>query len=437
MTLSQEEVRLEEAILSSGLSIRRTFLGLNNTLWRIALVAGIAQLSASIWTWQFAISLDSFLSSWQIGVVFAAGILAGLVGYTLSGALADTIGRKMALVISFIPQVVGLLLLYLMPIWPFIIFSYSLQYFGWSFVLVIARAIPADEISKDSGPTATRKITMVLMPAYAVDAISPIVAVLLLQIGMQVHSLLLVGIIAAIAAMGLTAVFVRDEYNPTLSLEEEEVSENPLKELGKPFWTFTIAMLGYYTAWGMAIPYIGILSVNEWGVGLDIYGVVTSVFSIVTVLVMYTLSGMAGHRTKLGLVISLVGNSFIMIAIGIGSGVWLLIFLNGLWAAPLVAWTATEGVLIVNGVPADMKGTALGVFSSTTSATGLFAAPLGALIWSISGSLRFLWIISGGLAVAFAILAWWALKRVKIHNAKHNSTTMMIPQSQSTVMKIA
>ena len=431
LTLSPEVIQSEEAILSSGLSVRPTFLSLNNSLWRIALIAGIAQLSASIWTWQFAISLDSFLSSWQIGEVFAAGILAGLVGFTLSGALADTIGRKMALVISFIPQVVGLLLLYLIPIWPFIPLSYSLQYFGWSFVLVIVRAIPADEISKDSGPTATRKITMVLMPAYAVDAISPILAVLLLQLGMQAHSLLLVGIMAAIAAIGLTAVFVEDEYDPVLSLSEEQVSENPLKELGKPFWIFTIAMLAYYSAWGMASPYIGILSVNEWGVSLDVYGLVTSIFSIVTVLVMYTLSGIAGHRTKLGLVISLVGNSFIMIAIGIGSGIWLLILLNGLWAAPLVVWTATEGILIVNGVPADMKGTALGVFSSMTSATGLFAAPLGALVWSISDSLRFLWIVSGGLAMAFAVLAWWALKRVKIRSGKHNSATKIISQNQS------
>ncbi|MFW9963271.1 MAG: hypothetical protein ACFFCX_06900 [Candidatus Sifarchaeia archaeon] len=433
MTLSQERIQSEETILSSGLSAKRTFLGLNNSLWRVALVAGIAQLSVSIWTWQFAISLDSFLFPWQIGIIFAFGTLAGLAGYTIAGALADTIGRKMALLISFIPQLIGLLLLYSMPVWPLIVIAYSLQYFGWSFVLVISRTIPADEISADINPTATRKITMVLMPAYAVDAASPIIAVFLLQIGMQIHSLLLIGAIAALAAMVFTAAFVHDAYNPKTSNELEKSSVNPLKDLGTPFWRFTIAMFGYYAAFGMAIPYLGILSVNEWGINMDLFGLVSSVFSIVTVLLMYTLSGIAGRRTKMVLFLSLIGNSIIMIAIGIGSGAWLLVVLNGVWAAPVIMWTATEGVLIMNGIPADMKGTALGLFSSTTSATGLFAAPLGAFVWSISGSLRVLWILSGFLAIGFAVLAWYALKRVKIHRAK---TREMLVSGTSSIPKI-
>jgi MFS family permease len=427
LTLSQERIQSEETILSSGLSTRRTFLGLNNSLWRVALVAGIAQLSASIWTWQFAISLDSFLFPWQIGIIFAAGTLAGLAGYTISGALADVFGRKKTLLVSFIPQLIGLILLYLIPLWPFMIGAYSLQYFGWTFILVISRTMPADEI-KFIGPTETRKITMVLMPSYAVDAASPVIAIFLLQLGMPVHALLLVGAMAALVAMVLSAAFVRDTYDPMVALERETAVNNSLTELGNPFWKFTFIMFGYYAAYGMAIPYLGILSVKEWGVSIDIFGLSSSVFSIVTVLMMYTLSGIAGRSTKVGLILSLIGNSVIMMAIGMGSGVWMLVLLNGIWAAPIIIWTAAEGALTVNGVPSDMRGTALGLFSSATSATGLFAAPLGALVWSISGSLRFLWMMSGGLAIGFAVLAWWALKRVKIHRAKPERQ-LKIPKS--------
>ncbi|MFW9926640.1 MAG: MFS transporter, partial [Candidatus Thorarchaeota archaeon] len=341
MSRLQEEIQSEESMLSSGFPANHTFLGLNRFLWRVALVAGIAQLSASIWTWQFAISLESFLIPWQIGVVFAAGTLAGLCGYTLSGALADSFGRKRALVISFIPQLVGLLLLYLYPIWPFIIVAFSLQYFGWSFVLVISRTIPADEISTDINPTATRKITMVLLPTYIVDAVSPIIAVLLMQSGFQTNSLLLVGVAAAGIAMALSAIYVHENYDPIVRNSEERVVQNPFKDLGKSFWKFTVAMLGYYTAWGMAIPYLGILSINEWGISLDFYGLISSVFSIVTVLLMYSLSGIAGRQTRLGLFLSLIVNSIIMVAIGIGSGIWFLLILNIVWAAPILVWTAT------------------------------------------------------------------------------------------------
>ena len=425
MSHLQKELCSEESILSSGLPAQDSFLGLNSLLWRIALVAGIAQLSASIWTWQFAISLESFLIPWQIGVVFAAGTLAGLGGYTLSGALADVVGRKKALVFSFIPQVIGLLLLYLFPIWPFIIVAFSLQYFGWSFVLVITRTIPADEITPDINPTSTRKITMVLLPAYIVDAVSPILAVLLLQSGFQINSLLLVGVVAASIAMLFSAIYVKDNYTPIERKGNEKPTRNPIKELGNSFWKFTIAMLGYYTAWGMAIPYLGILSVNEWGISLDLYGIISSVFSIVTVLLMYNLSGIAGRKTRAGLFVSLIANSLIMVAIGIGSGIWFLFLLNIIWAAPILVWTASEGVLMVNGVPQNMKGTAIGMFSSTTSATGLFAAPLGAIVWSISGSLRFLWILSGALAIGFAVLAWFALKRVKLHIGKAKQKSLI------------
>ncbi len=418
MSQLPEEIRSAESMLSRGLSVQDTFLGLDRFLWRIALITGIAQLSASIWMWQFAISLESFLIPWQIGVVFAAGTLAGLCGYILSGALADAVGRKKALVLSFIPQVIGLLLLYLFPVWPYIIPAFSLQYFGWSFVLVIARAIPADHITSDINPTSTRKITMVLLPSYVVDAISPIVAVLLLQYGFHTNSLLLVGIIAASFAMVLSATHVKDSYIPIVKTDDEINRNNPIKKLGKSYWKFTFAMVGYYTAWGMAIPYLGILSISEWGISLDAYGLISSVFSLVTVLLMYNLSGIAGRKTRFGLFGSLIANSVIMVAIGFGSGILLLLLLNILWAAPILVWTATEGVLMVNGVPPEMKGTAIGLFSSTTSATGLFAAPLGAIVWSISGSLRFLWVFSGILAIGFAVLAWFALKRVKLHIGK-------------------
>jgi MFS family permease len=434
LTLSQEAIQSEEAMLSSGLSVRHTFLGLNNALWRVALVAGIAQLSASIWTWQFAISLETFLIPWQIGLVFAAGTAAGIIGYTTSGALADIIGRKRSLVISFIPQTIGLFLLYVVPAWPFVVGAFALQYFGWSFVLVITRAIPADEISHDTGPAATRKMTMILMPAFAVDAVSPLIAVLLFQIGMQTHSLLLIGILAALAAMVFSATQVHDAYPSQRSYESEQNSNNPLKALGNPFWKFTVAMLGYYIAWGMAIPYLGILNVNEWGVSLDLYGVVSSVFSLSTVIVMYTLSGFAGHQAKTSLFVSLVANSFIMIAMGLGSQIWLLFILNAFWAAPIVVWIATEGVLVVNGIPAHMRGTAVGLFQSTTSATGLLAAPLGAFVWTISGSLRFLWVFSGVLAVFFVLTAWWTLKSVKVQVGKNKQSVriMTLVQTDNT-----
>jgi MFS family permease len=421
MSHPQEIVRTEEAILSSGLSTRRTFLSLNNVLWRLALVTGIAQLSVSIWVWQFALTLESFLPPFEIGLTFAVGSFASLLGYPLSGIMADKIGRKISLVISFIPQIAGILLLFLLPIWPLVLVAYGLQSFGWSFVLVMSRAIPADEINLASGADATRKMTMVLMPSFVVDGISPILAVLLLYSGFTLPSLLLIGVLAAVFAMFFSITQIKETLVPVTVTELKIPVTDTLRSLGRSFWKFTAAMVGYYLAWGMAIPYLGILSVKEWGVSLEVYGIATSVFSLASVSMMYTLSGVAGTRTKSGLVLSLAGNSIVMTALGLGSEAWLLILLNMVWAAPIVVWIATEVVLTVNGVPPHMRGRALGIYQLAVSTTGLIAAPIGAFIWMYSGSLRFLWVVSGILAISFTSVAWWILKRVKIRTAVKKS----------------
>jgi MFS family permease len=421
MSLAPEFVGTEEPILSSGLSTRRTFLSLNSVLWRLAFVTGIAQLSVSIWVWQFALSLESFLPPFEIGLTFAVGSLAALLGYPLSGFMADRIGRRNSLVISFIPQIAGILLLFFLPIWPLVLVAYGLQSFGWSFVLVISRAIPADEINLEPGSEATRKMTMVLMPSFVVDGISPILAVLLLYSGFTLSSLLLIGVLAAVVAMLLSLTQIRETLVPAIIPQPKTPITSTLKSLGRSFWKFTAAMVGYYLAWGMAIPYLGILSIREWGVSLEVYGIATSVFSLASVSMMYTLSGVAGKKTKSGLILSLAGNSVVMTALGLGSQAWLLILLNMIWAAPIVVWIATEVVLTVNGVPPHMRGKALGIYQLAISATGLIAAPIGAIIWNYSGSLRFLWVVSGILAISFTSVAWWVLKRVKIRSAAKKS----------------
>jgi MFS family permease len=421
MSLAPEFVRTEEAILSSGLSTRRTFLSLNSVLWRLAFVTGIAQLSVSIWIWQFALALESFLPPFEIGLTFAVGSFSALLGYPLSGIMADRIGRKNSLVVSFIPQIAGILFLFLIPIWPLVLVAYGLQSFGWSFVLVISRAIPADEINLESGSDATRKMTMVLMPSFVVDGISPLLAVLLLYSGFTLSSLLLIGVLAAMCAMLFSITQIKETLVPVIVPQPKMPISGTLKSLGKSFWKFTIAMVGYYLAWGMAIPYLGILSIKEWGVSLEVYGIASSAFSLASVSMMYTLSGVAGKKTKSGLVLSLAGNSVVMTALGLGSEAWLLILLNMVWAAPIVVWIATEVVLTVNGVPSHMRGKALGIYQLAISATGLIAAPIGASIWTYTGSLRILWVVSGILAISFTSVAWLVLKRVKIRTAARKS----------------
>ncbi|NHJ14492.1 MAG: MFS transporter [Candidatus Thorarchaeota archaeon] len=414
LVLPTESVQLAEARPHTGSSAQRTFLSLNSVLWRLAIVAGIAQFSVSVWVWTFAIFLEPILDPLRIGLTFSVGSLAALAGYPVSGVMADFIGRKKSLVLSFIPQIGGLYLLWTYPIWPVVPVAYSLHSFGWSFVLVISRAMPADHVTSDDGPNASRKMTMVLLPAFVMDGMSPAIAVVLLNIGFAQASLLGLGAVLAIASMIASLILVKETMPVHLMKNAKNGGSIPLRSLGAPFWKFTLAMVGYYAAWGMMIPYFGILSVNDWGISLEFYGLAWSAFSLVTAMLMYNLSGIAGRRIRKALVLSLMANAGVMILLGIGTGVVLFFVLNVAWSIPIVVWISTERLLSINGVPLEMKGRALGVFQTVISSTGLFAAPLGALLWVYLDSMRFLFLVSGVLALALSLVVWKSMLSVDV-----------------------
>ncbi|MFX1485305.1 MAG: hypothetical protein ACFFCP_19195, partial [Promethearchaeota archaeon] len=159
-----------------GLAEPRIRFGLSGNLWRVAVVTGIAQFSMSTWAWHFGIFLAGVVERWQIGLTFSIGTLALILGYAASGTISDFIGRKNALTFSFIPIALGLFTLRFAPIWPFILLEYALIQFGWAFVIVICRAMPADEMAIKGGFSSARTFLMVLLPALLVDGASPILA---------------------------------------------------------------------------------------------------------------------------------------------------------------------------------------------------------------------------------------------------------------------
>ena len=88
----------------------RKVLGLNMNLWRLALVTGLAQFAMSLWAWEFSLflELDVGVVKWQIGAALSIGTLANILGFMASGIIADFVGRKNTMAVSFIPMAIGL-----------------------------------------------------------------------------------------------------------------------------------------------------------------------------------------------------------------------------------------------------------------------------------------------------------------------------------------
>ncbi len=344
-----------------------------------------------------------------MALTFSAGTLAMIVGLPVSGYIADMVGRKRTMVFSFIPLSIGLLMLALVPVWPLLPLAYGLASFGWSFILIISRAVPADEIAADGGKNAARRFTMVLLPAFLVDGLSPALASGFLIVGMTAKELLLMGAGGAIAAMIATMLFVKESLSVDIRNSAREGTKVPFRNLGRNFWILAAGMLPFMFAFNMALPYFGNLCVGEWGIDAVTFGFTWSAFSLTSVLLMHAASGWTDRSVRGALLLGIVANALILIAFGLGSGVLMLFLFNILWAVPVMFWIGAERALVVSEVSNEMKGRALGFYSVLMSSTSLLAAPFGAYVWTTTGSLRVLWVLAGVLGLDFAILLALAL----------------------------
>ncbi|MFW9787470.1 MAG: hypothetical protein ACFFE2_01020 [Candidatus Thorarchaeota archaeon] len=379
--------------------------GLSGNLQRLAFVTGIAQFVMSVWAWQFSIFLEASVNElWQIGITFSIGTFATIIGYVVSGTLADYIGRKNVMIVGFIPMFSGLLALRFLPIWPIIPLEYATIQIGWAFILIMTSAIPADEIAQTSGVNAARTFNMVLLPAFLIDGSSPIIAGILLNAGYVAGDLHLLAAIGALVAMVATHLGVRESLGEDIIKRAKSGSIITIRGLGRNFWVFVSGMLGYVFVMNFAFPYLGNLVVNEWGVSESVYAFAWSAWSFTCVISMYGVGSATDKNIRLALVVGLYSTAIIVGLYSYGASLTDLIIMNILLAVPIVIWSGAEKTLAVNGVSEEMKGRALGTYQFLMASTRLIGQFIGTLLWEYFGSLR---TVFGVASIAGMIVVVW------------------------------
>ncbi|MGY5879910.1 MAG: hypothetical protein RTV31_06645 [Candidatus Thorarchaeota archaeon] len=394
----------------------RKILGLNMNLWRLALVTGVAQFAMSLWAWEFSIFLefDVGLLRWQIGAALSIGTLAMIIGYMASGIISDFIGRKNTMVISFIPMALGLFGMWLNPTWPFVAIEYGIVYFGWASILVITTAIPADEIHAEGGSNSARTFTMVLMPAFLIDGLSPILASMLLENGYSASFLHLIASIGAVFALIATFAFVRESLDKEIIKKARKGPIITVRGLGNNFWKFVVGIAGCIFFLRAAFPYLGNLVVGEWALTDAQYGYAWAFYSMTSVILLYFAGTLADRNVKAAMVVALLGNAIIALLFSVFQGFWVLVTLNIAWALPVALWIGAENTIVSGSVTEEKKGRALGTYRYATSIAGFFAFSFGAYIWEISDSLIFLFQFAGIGTLLFTIVMAIALRSIKL-----------------------
>jgi MFS family permease len=337
-----------------------------------------------------------------------------IVGYAISGTLADYIGRKNTMVFGFVPMFTGLFALRFFPVWPLIPIEYATIQIGWAFILIMTSAIPADEIAQTSGVNSARTFNMVLLPAFLIDGTSPIAAGLLLNMGYVVGDLHLLAAIGAVVAMIATYRGVRESLGKDLIEKAKSGSMIVLRGLGRNFWIFASGMFGFIFVMNFAFPYMGNLVVNEWGVSEPMYAIAWGAWSFACVILMYGVGSATDRNIRFAMIAALFSVAVVIGLFAYGTSFQDLIILNILLAAPIVVWSGAEKTLAINGVSNEMKGRALGTFQFLMSSTRLVGQFIGALLWDYFGSLRIVYGISSMAGMILVVGLTYALMSIKL-----------------------
>lgn len=389
----------------------------------MALVVGLAQFAMSLWSWEFGIFLEIDLAShygiilqkWEIGLVFSVGTFMTIIGYILSGTIADMIGRKNTMALALIPMAVGLFGLWLAPTWPLVLFEYGTVQFGWAFIIIVSSAIAADEIATFGGIDSAKTFNVVLLPAFAVDGLSPIFASLLMEQGFTASDLHLFAGLGSIVALFATLLFIRESLTHATIEKAREGPLISLRGFGSDFWKFTIAMTLFIIAFRSASPYQGNLVVGEWGgISTEMFGYSWSGFSLTSAVLLSVAGKRADRNLKGAMAFVILGNGALIFALGVTTGVVALWAINILWAIPIALWIGAEKTIVTRGAGEEMKGRALGTYNFILSIGGLLAFNLGAYLWDLWGSLRLVFIFAGILSMALVLVVGIAMRSMKM-----------------------
>jgi hypothetical protein len=292
---------------------------------------------------------------------------------------------------------------------------------------LMASAIPADEIASDDGSNPARRLMMVMMPLWFVDALGPLTGSFLLSTGYQSGNLHFIASMAAIVTFFSSIILLKESLGRDVIQKARSGPKISLRKLGRSFWLLALGMIGFNLAWSSSIPYLGNLSVGPWNVDTVTYGLTWSLFSLTSAIIMYPASLLADRNLKVTLLAGVIGNALILLWFSQGSGAIMMYVINFVWAIPFVLWAGSVKSIIVLVVSEEVKGRSLGTYDLLMGFVGMTGQILGAAIWEFSGSLRVVYGVAGLIALATSVLVFVLLRFIHIpNNTRHLDASVNI-----------
>ena len=341
-----------------------------------------------------------------IGLVEGVAEAATAITKVFSGALSDYLGKRKLLVV--LGYGLGALTK------PFFPLAASVSWvFGARFVDRVGKGLrgaPRDALVADLTPEALRGAAYGLRQALdTVGAVmGPLLALLLMAtLASDVRAVLWAATLPALLSVLLLVVFVREPPDVPARRVRLPIAPTELARLPRRYWI--IVALGSVLTLARFSEAFLVLRASGVGLRLAWVPVVLIVMNVVYALAAYPAGVAADHvsrRTLLaaGLAVLIAAD----VVLAAAPGVWAVLAGVALWGLHMGLTQGLLAALVAATAPADLRGTAFGVFNLVTGLFVLIASVLAGALWSAFGPPATFLAGAAFAAVALLGIALWA-----------------------------
>jgi MFS family permease len=355
-------------------------------IWVLGFVSMLMDISSEM--------IHSLLPLFMVGTLgasaLAVGLIEGLAEATalivkvFSGTLSDYLGKRKGLaVFGYALGALSKPLFALAPSLGIVLSARLLDRVGKG-----VRGAPRDALVADIAPAAIRGAAFGLRQSLdTVGALlGPLLAVgLMLLWANDFRAVFWVAVIPGLLAVALLLLGVREPAAPIAEKRRNPIRRDNLKRLSGAYW-WVVAVGAVFTLARFSEAFL-VLRAQQSGIALALVPLVMVAMNAIYAASAYPfgkLSDRMRHRTLLGLGLLVLIAADLVLA---HDGHWSTVLAGvALWGIHLGMTQGLLATMVANTAPADLRGTAFGVFNLVSGVAMLIASAVAGLLWEQLGA---------------------------------------------------
>lgn len=352
-------------------------------IWALGVTSLFMDMSSELVHSLLPIFMSSVLGASMVTIGLIEGVAEGTAAITkvFSGTLSDRWGRRKSLVVF--GYALGALTKPIFPLASTIVWIATAR-----FIDRIGKGIrgaPRDALVADITPAPLRGAAYGLRQALdSVGAFTgPLLALAFMALlGGDIKAVFWVAVVPASVAVVVLIVAVREpDSSAVRSHERSSLNLRSARRLGRRYWLI-VALGGVFTLARFSEAFL-VLRAQYGGLAVALVPGVMIVMNVVYAAAAYPAgraSDTLDRRTLLiaGLVVLIAAD----LVLALTSSVVMILVGAGLWGLHMALTQGLFSKLIADDAPADLRGTAFGVFNLVTGVSMLLASAIAGVLWS-------------------------------------------------------